>query len=110
MEPLNGETTVSVTIVQSVDQAGEGLVMQLTGELDLSNVDKLRHHLDELVAAGPERLVIEIGGLTFMDSTGIALLVEMSQEVGTLVLRHPSDLIRRVLEATGVSEILRLES
>jgi anti-anti-sigma factor len=62
------------------------------------------------MATPPETLVIELAGLSFMDSSGIALLVEIAGAVGTFLLRDVSDVIRGVIEATGLSEILRIES
>lgn len=104
---VGDEGSAIASIVRSTDDKGYPII-QVTGELDLSNVNRLRSALNEIFAERPARLAIELSGLTFMDSSGIALLVEAAQRIDTLELQKPSPLIRRVLQATGVSEILRL--
>ncbi|HXQ59483.1 MAG TPA: STAS domain-containing protein, partial [Acidimicrobiales bacterium] len=68
----------------------------------------LRATVEEIVAEGPSRLVFELTGLTFMDSSGIAVMVYAANNVDTVELLHPSSIIRRVVEATGLSTVLRL--
>jgi anti-anti-sigma regulatory factor len=45
-----------------------------------------------------------------MDSSGIALLIETAQRIGSISVRNPSRVIRRIIGATGLSDVLRLES
>lgn len=85
------------------------IVVSITGELDISNADELRAQFESILASNPESLVIDVGALKFMDSSGIALLVQVAMRVGSVSLRNPSALIRRVLEATGVATLLGVE-
>lgn len=80
----------------------------LMGELDLAVIDNMRAALDGVQLAGAS-VVIDLDALTFMDSTGLRLLIELKHRVesdkGTLVLRnvvHPA--IRRVLDVSGMTE------
>jgi anti-sigma B factor antagonist len=82
------------------------IVVSITGELDISNADELRAQFESILASNPDSLVIDVGALKFMDSSGIALLVQVATRVGSVSLRNPSALIRRVLEATGVATLL----
>jgi anti-anti-sigma regulatory factor len=41
-----------------------------------------------------------------MDSSGIALLVQVATQINSVTLRNPTPLIHRVLDATGVSTLL----
>ena len=50
------------------------------GELDLATVDRLRTCLRELIADGVPRLVIDLRGTTFVDSTALHLLVSTHAE------------------------------
>lgn len=52
--------------------------VRLGGELDMSTVPELDRTLDEALANGRRRLVVDLRGLDFMDSTGLALLVRWS--------------------------------
>jgi len=94
-------------IERSSDASGD-TVISLQGELDISSADTLRATVEEIVAEGPSRLVFELTGLTFMDSSGIAVMVYAANNVDTVELLHPSSIIRRVVEATGLSTVLRL--
>jgi anti-sigma B factor antagonist len=104
-DPDDGPAVLRVDLLDEP----EGPVIRLRGELDISSADALRSQIEDLRELNPERLVFDLGGLDFIDTSGIALLLELAATGQTVVLREPSDGIRRVLEATGVSQVLRLE-
>ncbi|MGH9006687.1 MAG: STAS domain-containing protein [Acidimicrobiales bacterium] len=89
--------------------ANEEFVIALRGELDLSNVEAARAVVEAGVATGPARLVFEMGELTFMDSSGIALLVDATRELDRVELRNLRAGVRRVLEITGLSGTFGLD-
>jgi anti-anti-sigma factor len=53
--------------------------------------------------------VFDMTGLRFMDSSGIALILEVSHRATSVSLRNPTPTIRRVVEATGLADILAIE-
>ncbi|MCX5658248.1 MAG: STAS domain-containing protein [Planctomycetota bacterium] len=58
----------------------DGVVATLAGEIDYSRSPGLRNKLLELVAAKkPARLVLDLSGVPYMDSSGVATLVELFQ-------------------------------
>ena len=58
------------------DPSGEDTTVRLSGELDISTATELQGLLEDLeVPDGPARIVIDLRGLKFMDSTGLRLLV-----------------------------------
>jgi anti-anti-sigma factor len=59
--------------------------------------------------SAPERVDFDLGALEFMDSSGIALLLRVAAKAQTVRVREPSELIRRLIEATGLSEILPMD-
>jgi anti-sigma B factor antagonist len=81
-------------------------LLPLTGELDLANVGELRRRLEAAFASGPPRIVVDLSGVTHMDSTGLAELISAHQRAmelqGRLVLVVTSTAIRRTLEIRGV--------
>ena len=97
---------IAVTGVVGVDGA---MVVSIAGELDMSNVDVVRRQVDHLIVAAPTSIVFDLAELTFMDSSGIAFLVQVAAQVKEISLRHVPGLIQRVLEATGVTELLAVE-
>lgn len=96
-------------LLVDVAQGPTGPVVTLTGELDLSNVDSVQGVIEPLIESKPDRLIFDVGELGFIDSSGIAMLLRALPRVGTIVIRHPSNVVRRVLETTGVSNILEFE-
>jgi anti-anti-sigma factor len=107
MEELDTSET-SFTIEQSSNAAGDPM-LTLHGELDISNADMFRQTVEKVVEKNPARLVFDLAQLTFMDSSGIAVMVYAANKVSDIELRHASTIIRRVVEATGLTEILRLD-
>ena len=106
MEELEISET-NLTIEQSWD--GGDPLLTLTGELDISSADSLRTAVAGLVDGRLPRLIFDLTDLTFMDSSGIAVMVYAANKVHTVELRHASTIIRRIVEATGLSEILKLD-
>ncbi len=90
--------------------AGGMVVIALIGEIDLSNVDRVRELMTEAVSNARERLVFELGELDFLDSSGIALLLWAAAQTEAVELRQPSDIVRRIIEVTGLTEILHMDA
>jgi anti-anti-sigma factor len=84
--------------------------VQLRGEVDLANVASLRQEVEELLRRHPPQLVFDLTDLTFIDSSGLALLVEAAEAVTELKVRNPSALVQRIIQGTGLSNVLRIES
>jgi anti-sigma B factor antagonist len=81
-------------------------LLAVSGELDLANVSDLRRRIATAFAGGPPQLVIDLSGVTHMDSTGLAELISAHQRAmdlrGRLVLVVTSASILRTLEIRGV--------
>lgn len=105
MAELGDEAPLSINVVAAAD----GAVVALIGELDLSNVDTLRAAVDSVLADRPERLAFELSGLSFMDSSGIAFLLRTNAKAGPIKLVNPSHVVRRIIETTGLADILAME-
>jgi anti-sigma B factor antagonist len=78
------------------------------GSLDLATVSVLEQQLQELREAGFRRLIVDLGGLRFMDSTGLRLALRWHAaaqqdgfEIGFVPGPPP---VQRVFEVTGMSE------
>lgn len=93
-----------------VEEVGDPAVLTvcLAGDIDLATVASARPVFAEALARHPHRLVVDLGDVTFMDSTGIALLLETAQEVAQLEVRNPSDILRNVIDAMGLAGVLRM--
>ncbi|MGH9169441.1 MAG: STAS domain-containing protein [Acidimicrobiales bacterium] len=85
-------------------------VVTLVGELDIASAEGVRADLQAAVdAASNGKVAVDVGGLAFIDSSGLALLVWVAKQVGSVVIRRPSPAIRRIVEVTGLETILRVE-
>lgn len=83
----------------------ESARLTLTGELDLATAPRLGEAVDGVLARGAHTLVIDIAAITFVDSSGLRLLIALSIRAGeegwTLALTRPAPQARAVFEITG---------
>jgi anti-anti-sigma factor len=84
------------------------VVVRLSGELDLSNIEALEAEVAPALAGKPTRMIVETSELQFADSSAIALWLRWSAAVERFELHDPSPLLRRVLTAMGLEERLEL--
>jgi anti-sigma B factor antagonist len=95
------------------DSTSPESVVVLAGELDLADAPAVSSQLQ--AAAGPDgRVVVDLHGVTFIDSTAIGALVGVQRVLkergGTLVLRRPSRAVARLLELTALDRLFEIEA
>lgn len=88
------------------------LVAFLFGELDHHSVQQLRQDIDSCAMLNrPKELILNFGGVSFMDSSGIGLVMgryKLMQELGgTLQLTQLSSPLRRVMQVAGMDKLAR---
>ena len=77
------------------------------GDLDCATVDRLDAAVDELVAAGWESIVVDLRGLSFMDSTGLRAIVrQANRRDATVRLIDGAPRVARLFDLTGVRQLL----
>ncbi|GAA4966967.1 anti-anti-sigma factor [Nonomuraea thailandensis] len=85
------------------------MVISVAGELDATNADHLESSIGRMRHPG-RPLVLDLGGLTFMDSTGLHVLLRVHREVrqdgGSFHLAAVRDLPARLLQITEVWDAL----
>ena len=77
-------------------------IVDLSGRASIGpNTDRLNHELRRLAAEGVRKILVNLAGLTMIDSSGIATIagsyVSLVREGGILKLLRPSDRVREVL-------------
>jgi anti-anti-sigma factor len=91
-----------------------GIVVALTGELDLSTVSRFVDAIDDALDDRPPALELDLSQLTFIDSSGVGAYVtafRRAKAQGTsLSVGNRSALVQRVLELSGVEEALAAEA
>jgi len=87
-------------------RGSEGVVLSLTGELDIATVPELRAAVERCTAAGPGRVVLDFSGVTFCDSQGLSALIGLNKATAgagsELVLTNLGEFMVRLLDITGL--------
>jgi anti-anti-sigma factor len=87
----------------SVRASRDECVVMAAGEVDMASAPQLTGALADVHG----RVVVDLAGVTFLDSTGISVLVgarnRLREEGGDLSIRNPQDHVRAVLKVVGLS-------
>ena len=103
MDETGGLHESPVTATERRDGA---FVVSLGGELDLYNAHIVRKELIDAADQGPERLIVELSGVSFMDSTALGVLIEARTRLANrsaFLLVSPGLETRRALEISGLN-------
>ena len=105
MQP--GDLIVSVTVAEPE------VFVTVAGEIDMYTVGRLATAIEEQLPDHPDRIVVDLSGVTLCDSMGLGTLVLLNRSAqrarSRLILRRPSANLRRLLEITGVGNALDVE-
>jgi anti-anti-sigma factor len=97
--PLPGQLVVDSSV------EGDTSVLTLTGELDLASTPILERELEAVESGGAQKILIDLSGVGFMDSTGLQALLRARERAITkegveLSLRRGPHQVQRVFELT----------
>jgi anti-anti-sigma factor len=92
-----------------VSQEEDGTHIALSGELDGFTSEILKGALESVDIDVNRDLHLDLGGLTFIDSSGLALLISLHQQTNALIVRNPTDMARRLFQITGLDRVLTIE-
>lgn len=95
--------------------ADRNLLLEISGELDHHGAkDAIRRLELAIDAALPKKLVMDFSGVTFMDSSGIALILRAQQRMqlmdGSLLVCNVPPQAKRVLDAAGIGRLVNIRS
>jgi anti-sigma B factor antagonist len=99
-----------------IDPRDSAVVVSVRGELDLATVPVLRERLERLGEASPppSPVVVDLSGVTFIGSAGLALLVELHnqcEERGVrLALVATGTVVPRAIQVTALDEVFSIHS
>ncbi len=87
------------------------LTVRLRGELDHHSAEQVREELDALIADDRiVHLVIDMQALSFMDSSGIGVLIgryrSMTRRKGTMSVKNMNPQIERIFQLSGLHQII----
>jgi anti-anti-sigma factor len=83
-------------------------VLVVRGELDAYSAPTLDAVVEQVLAKGAQRLVLDLGDVAFIDSSGLRSMIrarkQVGDEAGALRIRDPQPSTMRLLEITGLTE------
>jgi anti-sigma B factor antagonist len=93
----------------STSSQGGHAVVTASGELDLYTAPQLQTALAALLREHVDRVVVDLSGIEFCDSTGMNVLLSamkrLKEQGGTLELAAPRPAVRRILQVTGLDTV-----
>ena len=109
---IPGRWPDSVRLVElNVSTASQGghAVVTASGELDLYTAPRLQTALAGLLRENVDRVVVDLSGVEFCDSTGMNVLLaamkRLKEQGGTLELAAPRPAVKRILQVTGLDTV-----
>lgn len=93
----------------AVQSVGSHAVVQIAGELDAYTAPKLRGELTDLTSKHQHTLVLDVSGISFIDSSGLGVLVGAFKRArthsGAVCLLSPDARMRKMLRITGLERV-----
>jgi anti-sigma B factor antagonist len=110
-DATEGVVSMGIRSFQIIQQETEqAYIFRLSGDLDLSAATQFRSELQPIVHKADKMLVFDFEHLTYIDSTGIGMIVSVlkirEQLKAKFVVWNIPDAIRRLLDITGISKYL----
>lgn len=89
------------------------LLVTPEGELDHHLAAKIRTAVDAKLGAAAKNIVFDFSQMSFMDSSGIGMIIGRYKKVqrlgGEVVIAAPRPQVKRIIKIAGLSEIIRVE-
>ena len=105
VEGSDGTAGIREDPVAGIERTDGSVVVSLAGELDLYNASTVREALLACCAETPERLIVDLSGVKFIDSTALGVLIEARTRLPnrqSFLLAAPGLETRRALEISGL--------
>jgi anti-anti-sigma factor len=96
-----------------LERIGPTLIARISGELDLTNADSVERALERAISNDLHRVVLDLAGLSFLDSSGLRAVLRLAGRLRTrqqtLMVAVPEQShVRRILVLTRVDAVARL--
>ena len=87
-------------------------IATVCGEIDISTVGIFSEQLGRLAGKNPQRLVIDLAGVSFVDSSGLGGFVRIRRALPPgcpVIIRSPQRRVRRLFKITGLDSVIIIE-
>jgi anti-anti-sigma factor len=95
------------------EQWADGVAtITVRGDIDMTTADRLRDCLTAVVNKYPERLIIDLAAVSFLDTSAIHAFIQARHALPPqcpVVLRSPQPVVSRVFELTGLDQICLIQ-
>ena len=117
--PLSRPTTNSKTgetnqmlLRVDVDEREDHALVRAIGEIDASTVDSVATAIDDALAGGHKRVLLDLTEMTFIDSTGLGMLVRAHRDAEVasawFAIVHPTPQTRKLISVLGLDQLLHV--
>ena len=87
-------------------------MVSIRGEIDIYSIEKFRDTIEEKTKTQASEIILDCSELSYMDSTGMGVLIELrnkTKELGQkIIMMNPRPNIRKLLALTGVDKIIEI--
>ena len=108
MDELSDPPRARLEVGDALD-GGTEMLVRLGGDLDVAGTTDIAAAVEELLARRPQPVVFDLAGVDFCDSSGIALLIRLTNHFGKVHVRAATPQVHRVIQALGLADWLGLE-
>ena len=96
----------------ATETQSEPLVVEMEGEIDLHQAPQVKAQIEPLLEKQPARLAVDLSRVGYMDSSGLALLIETMQRIqsygGKFVVFGLSESVRAIFEIARLDQIFNI--
>jgi anti-sigma B factor antagonist len=97
-------------ITVTVHPDGASSVVRVSGDVDADTSPTLRAALTPLLQRPlPHTVIFDLSDVSFIDSAGLTVFVSVARDGRTVLLRRPSAVLLRLIDATGLTDLLPVE-
>jgi anti-sigma B factor antagonist len=91
---------------------GDAVVLAVRGEVDITNKRTMRAALERAIADAERAVVVDLSNVSFMDSTGLALMLNAARRLTRrrlgFAIACPEGPVRRAFDVTGLDECFKI--
>ena len=102
-----------MTLDITIKQENQVLTVYLKGELDHHAVSRIKDTIDlQIINTPVKKLVLDMSEVTFMDSSGIGLIVGRYNRIrsigGSMAIKNPGQSLLKILKMSGIDKLMKI--
>jgi anti-sigma B factor antagonist len=107
MDPSVDQRPVGSDLAVRARRIGAGVVLSVTGEVDLATAEQFQAAFDHVAQQQHEVLVVDLTGVGFLSSVGLRLLLEAHEKAAAMRV-VASETVERAVEVAGLHQVLAI--